>query len=97
MRVEIGSSVAKADEGKSEANHFSAVEGADHLAAGLCGDDEGDVGFDFEVSLAPDGALESDAGVEVGEGVAEANLEVGGHLLVEVERRDLACSQKASI
>src|SRR6266849_3854029 len=97
MRVEIGSGIAQANKGESEANHFGAVKGADDLTAGLRGDDEGDVGFDFEVGFAPDGALESDAGVEVGEGVAKADLELGGHLFDGAERRDLACSQSASI
>jgi len=77
--VEIGGAVADADEGHGEADHFVVIESAEDLAAGLVGDDEGDVGFGFEVGFGPDGALESDAAVEVWEGGEFANLDCGGH------------------
>ena len=83
MRVEIGSFIADTDEGHGEADHGGAVEGAEDLATSLVGNDEGDVGLGFEVGLAPDGALEFDAAVEVGKRSAFLDLELEGHWEVD--------------
>jgi hypothetical protein len=77
--VEVGEFIADANDGHGEADHDVAIEGAEDLAASLIGDDEGDVGFGFEVGLAPDGALEFDAAVEVWERGAFADLDLGSH------------------
>ena len=79
VRVKIGRFIANADDGHGEADHGVSIEGTEDLAAGLIGDDEGDVGFGFEVGFAPDGALELDAAVEVWEGGAFADLDLSGH------------------
>ena len=79
VRVKIGRFIANADDGHGEADHGVSIEGTEDLAAGLIGDDEGDVGFGFEVGFAPDGALELDAAVEVWEGGAFADLDLRGH------------------
>jgi hypothetical protein len=81
--VEVGRGTVKADEGHGEADHGVAIECAEDLAAGLMGDDEGDVGFGFEFGFAPDFALDFDAAMEVGECGAFADLDVGGHGRVE--------------
>jgi hypothetical protein len=49
----------------------------------LVGDDEGGVGFGFEVGFIPDLLLEFDAAVEVGEGGAFADLNVRTHWKIE--------------
>ena len=77
--VEVRNFFANADEGHGEADHDGAVEGAEDLAAGLVGDDEGGVGFGFEVGFTPDLFLDFDAAVEVGEGGAFFDLNLGGH------------------
>jgi hypothetical protein len=73
--VEVGSFVAEANEGHGEADHGGAVEGAEYLATGLIGDDEGGVGFGFEVGLVPDLFLDFYAAVEVGEVGTFADLD----------------------
>jgi hypothetical protein len=77
--VEVGSFVAYADESHGEADHGGAIEGAEDLTAGLVGYYEGGVGLGFEVGFTPDGFLDFDAAVEVGEGGALADLDFGSH------------------
>ena len=79
MGVEVGRGTVQADEGHGKADHGVAVEGAENLATGLMGDDKGDVGLGFKIGFAPDFTLDFDAAVEVGEGGAFADLDVGGH------------------
>jgi hypothetical protein len=75
--VKIGDVVAEADDGFGEADEGGAVEGAEDLAAGVMGDDEGDVGFGVEVGVAPDFAGDLDTAVEFVEGVEVADGDVG--------------------
>jgi hypothetical protein len=77
--MEVARVAANAGHGESEADHGVAIEGADHVAAGLIGDNEGDVGLNLEVGFSPHGFLNGDAAVEVVEGSAFADGEVGGH------------------
>jgi hypothetical protein len=77
--MEIGSAVVEADDGFGEANHRVAIECAEDLAAGVVGDDEGDVGFGVEVGVTPDLAGDLDAMVEFVESVEVADGDVGGH------------------
>ena len=77
--VEINGVLPIADERHGEADHEVAIESADDLAAGLVSDDEGDVGLGLEIGFSPDGALDFDTAVEVGERIAFANLDFRGH------------------
>ena len=77
--VEIGSVAVEADEGFGEADESVSIEGAEDLAAGVVGDDEGDVGFGVEIGIAPDFLGDLDAAVEFVKGVEVADGDVGGH------------------
>jgi hypothetical protein len=77
--VEVGSVVPETDEGFGEADKSVSIEGAEDLAAGVMGDDEGDVGFGVEIGIAPDLPGDLDAAVEFVKGVEVADGDVGGH------------------
>jgi hypothetical protein len=77
--MEVARVAANAGHGESEADHGVSIECADDVSARLIGNDKGDVGLDFKVGFAPDGFLDGDAAVEVVEGSAFADGEVGGH------------------
>jgi len=59
--VQVGSFVADADEGHGETDMVGPVEGAGGPGRRLVGDDEGGVGFGFEVGFVPDVFLDFDA------------------------------------
>ena len=77
--VEVRGFVVQTDEGFGEADHVRAIESAEDLAAGVVGDDVGDVGFGVEFGVGPNFAGDLDAAVEVVEGVEVADGDVGGH------------------
>ncbi len=76
--MNVGSVVAKADQAECEADHGIAVERADDVSTGLCGDDEGDVRLGLEIGFAPDFSLDVDAAVEVFEAKSHLRMERSG-------------------
>ena len=77
VRVEIRSEAVEADNSFGEADELVSIEGAENLAAGVVGDDEGDVGLDVEFGLAPDFAGDIDAALEFVESVERTDGNVG--------------------
>lgn len=82
--MEIRRGIAEADVGFGETDHGVAVEGAEDLAAGVVGDDVGDVGFSVEVGIGPDFAGDLHATVEVGEFVKGADGNGHNDLVINV-------------
>ena len=77
--VEIRGTAVNADEGFGEADEGVAIESTENLAAGVVGDDEGDVGFGFQFGIAPNFAGDLHAAAKFVEGVQRADGDVGGH------------------
>ena len=67
--MEIGGALMQPDESFREADQSIAIEGAENLAAGVVGDDEGNVGLGFEFGIGPYLASDFDAAAEVVNGV----------------------------
>lgn len=78
--VDVGDFVAEPDEAEGEADHGISIEGAEDLATGCGGDDEGDIRLGLEIGFAPDFALDIDATVKFFEFVTFTNDDVGGHV-----------------
>ena len=79
MGVEIGSVIVEADEGFGETDHGVALECAEDLAAGVIGDDVGDVGFGVEFGVGPYFASDLDAAMEFVERVERTDGDLGRH------------------
>jgi len=75
--VEIRGVIVESDESLGETDHFVVFESAKNLAAGVIGNDVGDVRFGVEFGVGPDGSGDLDATVKVIEGVKGTNGDVG--------------------
>ena len=96
--MEVAGAAADPSHGEAKADHGVAIERADDVAAGLIGDDEGDIGLDLEIGFAPDGFLDFNAAVEIVEGSAFADGNGAGHeVFAAVCSESLDCSQRDSI
>ncbi len=73
MRMQIYDARLETDERERVSDELGAVECAQHLSAGICGDNKSRHRLDFEVGFAPDRALQVHARVKFRERVAFAH------------------------
>jgi hypothetical protein len=73
LRVQIGVAVARAGDRQCEADHFTSIERAYHLAANLLSYHEHAQGYEFDFGEIPNFPLQGDAGTHIIQGFAFAN------------------------
>ena len=81
MRMDIRRSGMMSAETERETDETVVVKCAQDVTAGLSGDDEDGDGDEVGVRIAPDLALEIEAGFEFGEGIAGTNYKIRGNRL----------------